>query len=71
MIRSLAIWPELIAFLATWPQWHSARHAPRPTWAAMKVQYDAARRRHHGQSEAWSRLRTATNEALRRELGMI
>ena len=69
MLRSLTIWPEIVAFLATWPQWHRARHAPGPTWSATKAQYEAARRHHHGQREAWARLRDATNEALRRELG--
>ena len=69
MIRSLSIWPEIVAFLATWPQWHRARHAPAPTRASMQALYDDARRRHHGQRAAWLRLRDATNEALRRELG--
>ena len=66
MIRSLSIWPEIVAFLATWPQWHHARHAPAPTRASMLAAYDDARRRHHGQRAAWMRLRDATNEALRR-----
>ena len=68
MIRSLSIWPEIVAFLATWPQWHRARHAPAPTSAPKAAAYEAARRRHHGQRAAWIRLRNATNEALRREL---
>jgi hypothetical protein len=69
MIRTLGIWPDLIAFLATWPQWHRARHAPNPTWAHCRSAYIAARRSHKGQREAMRRLREATNEALRRELG--
>lgn len=71
MIRHLSIWPEIVAFLATWPTWRQTRRAPQPTWSAMKAQYDASRRSHHGQREAWNRLRNATNEALRRELGRI
>ncbi|MDR3464194.1 MAG: hypothetical protein P4L76_17970 [Beijerinckiaceae bacterium] len=68
MIRSLGIWPEIIAFLATYPQWHRARRAPKPTRAQLKAQYDAARRHHRGQGDAFRRYRDATHEALRRNL---
>lgn len=68
MIRSLSIWESVVAFIAAWPQWRQQRHAPRPTAAALRVQYVAACRRHHGQREAWLRLREAANDALRFEI---
>jgi hypothetical protein len=68
MIRSLSIWAGVIAFIATWPQWRRERHAPKPTAAALRVQYAAACRRHHGQREAWLRLHAAMNEQLKREV---
>ena len=68
MIRSLSIWPDLIAFVACWPAWHAARHAPKPTWHQRKAQYELAVRRHNGQGEAWANLNRATHEALRREV---
>ena len=68
MIRHLAIWPELAAFLATWPQWHRQRRAPKPTRTQLTAQWIAARRQHRGAREAWLRLRDATHEALRQEI---
>ncbi len=68
MIRHLAIWPELAAFLATWPQWHRQRRAPKPTRTQLKAQWDIARCQHRGQGDAWRRYRDATHEALRRNL---
>ena len=70
MLRKLAFWRDLVAFISDWPRWRQARHAPRPSLAKLRLEYERARKAHRGQQAAYERLRTAWHIELKRELGL-
>jgi hypothetical protein len=61
---------DLLAFLRSWSDWRKRMPElePKPDFAEAKANYASARKAHHGQREAWLKLRDAANESLKRGL---